>query len=178
MTVKKEEKCINCGIFHRHSNNCSDQLNLSSSTWEETEREAFRNKFGIGSMEHWDLVHNTVEAVNDYWIERMKKLQEDRLNEQLRISNSGRKLFQEGRSSAFEQSAKEIKEYRETLRFMWRWVSRMNGDKAHDRPETEWKTYLACLVNSPNSPYNTKDWYEDDETSPLLSSLTYLKKNQ
>lgn len=32
--------------------------------------------------------------------------------------------------------AKGRDEYRDHLRFLYRWISRLNGDKPHDRPET------------------------------------------
>lgn len=56
----------------------------------------------------------------------------------------------------------ERQEYREQLRFIWRWISRLNGDKPHDTPEKDWKTYVGVLVNSPNAPHQTGDWFEDD----------------
>lgn len=57
-------------------------------------------------------------------------------------------------------------EYRDHLCFLYRWISRLNGDKEHDRPEQEWKTYVACMVNYPDSPWQTGDWFEE----PLMNN--------
>ncbi len=70
-----------------------------------------------------------------------------------------------------KEIAVEINSYREQLRFIWRWIDRLHGGKPHDRPEQNWKEYVAVLINYPSSPHNTKDWYEDDDSSPLLRSL-------
>lgn len=51
--------------------------------------------------------------------------------------------------------------YREHLRFIYRWVSRLNGDKTHDRPESNWKEYVQCIIHYPISPWNTGDWFEE-----------------
>ena len=60
-----------------------------------------------------------------------------------------------------EARKEERQKCREELCFVWRWISRLNGDKPHDLPEENWKTYVATLVAYPSSPYNTGDWYED-----------------
>lgn len=54
-----------------------------------------------------------------------------------------------------------IYSYRDHLRFLYRWISRLNGDKPHDQPESEWRTYVAAMVNYPLAPWQTGDWFED-----------------
>lgn len=63
---------------------------------------------------------------------------------------------------AKEEERKEIREYRDHLCFLYRWISRLNGDKEHDTPEKSWKEYVAVIVNYPLAPWNTGDWFEDD----------------
>lgn len=56
--------------------------------------------------------------------------------------------------------------YRAHLCFMYRWISRLKGDKPHDTPEKNWRTYVLVLVNYPLSPWQTGDWFEDDVSPP------------
>lgn len=64
-----------------------------------------------------------------------------------------------------EDKIKELeeqnKQYREHLCFLYRWISRLNGDKSHDRPESEWKSYVSVMVNYPLAPWETGDWFEN-----------------
>lgn len=52
-------------------------------------------------------------------------------------------------------------EERDHLQFLYRWISRLNGDKEHDKPESNWKQYVACMVHYPLSPWETGDWFEE-----------------
>jgi len=60
-----------------------------------------------------------------------------------------------------EAEKRERKKYRDHLCFVWRWISRLNGDKEHDNPDKRWKEFVGVLVNYPISPYKTGDWFED-----------------
>lgn len=62
-----------------------------------------------------------------------------------------------------EIANKEVSDYRQHLCFLYRWISRLNGDKSHDTPEKQWREYVAVMVNYPSAPYQTSDWFEDDE---------------
>ena len=75
-------------------------------------------------------------------------------------------LLDQARKEGIEEGREE---YRDHLRFLYRWISRLNGDKEHDRPETEWKTYLAAMVNYPLSPWETGDWFEEARTPSVGS---------
>jgi hypothetical protein len=44
---------------------------------------------------------------------------------------------------------------------VYRWVSRLNGDKDHDTPEKNWRDYVKVIVYYPRSPWQTGDWFED-----------------
>jgi hypothetical protein len=55
----------------------------------------------------------------------------------------------------------ETRTYRDHLCFLYRWISRLNGDKPHDRPETEWRSYVGVMVHYPSAPWQTGDWFED-----------------
>jgi hypothetical protein len=54
-----------------------------------------------------------------------------------------------------------VQEYRDHLQFVYRWISRLNGDKPHDTPEKNWRDYVAAIVHYPLSPCETGDWFED-----------------
>ncbi len=54
-----------------------------------------------------------------------------------------------------------VKRYRDHLGFLYRWISRLNGDKPHDTPEKSWREYVAVMVHYPLSPWQTGDWFED-----------------
>ena len=81
-------------------------------------------------------------------------------------------------SQSIQEAAEMAREeQRENLQFIWRWISRLNGDKEHDRPEKEWKTYVAVLTNSPQAPYQTGDWYEESEVSSRAKEFLGNNKN-
>jgi hypothetical protein len=82
-----------------------------------------------------------------------------------------RKVEQAAAKRTEERIASEVRTYRDHLRFVWRWIDRLHGGKEHDRPETNWRDYVACLTSYPSAPHQTGDWYEDDTSSPLLASL-------
>lgn len=79
-----------------------------------------------------------------------------------------------GNSGDVESAVKrvtDVDDLRQQLCFLWRWISRLNGDKPHDTPEKQWREYVSVMVHYPSSPYNTGDWFED-YLPPRVTRLT------
>lgn len=73
----------------------------------------------------------------------------------------GEQVFRDDMWAVTTEELNQLEDYREHLRFLYRWISRLNGDKPHDRPESEWKSYVEVMVHYPSSPWQTGDWFED-----------------
>lgn len=110
----KEETCPTChdiGEITKISGSTPESYDAeniscpdcSSPTWEEKEREAVRNKFGIHG---WVLPHNTVEAIADFSISRIKAIREEVLDE---VSHKyWKSTWKKSRSQALEEVREAI----------------------------------------------------------------------
>lgn len=81
-----------------------------SSDWKEKEREAFKKNFAMNCMGNFVLrtgdqrgADTKENEIADYWLSRIEAARAEEREEQNRIHNSGRKLYQIGYAAALEE---------------------------------------------------------------------------